>query len=49
MLGYKTTWTGGTLIVAGRFYPSSKTCVRHEARCCIARRAGRDRRRCLWT
>jgi putative transposase len=26
MLGYKTTWSGGTLISAGRFYPSSKTC-----------------------
>jgi len=26
MLGYKTTWSGGTLISADRFYPSSKTC-----------------------
>jgi putative transposase len=26
MLGYKTTWNGGTLIVADRWYPSSKTC-----------------------
>jgi putative transposase len=26
MLGYKTTWNGGTLIPAGRWYPSSKTC-----------------------
>jgi putative transposase len=26
MLGYKTTWNGGQLILAGRFYPSSKTC-----------------------
>ena len=26
MLGYKTTWNGGRLILAGRFYPSSKTC-----------------------
>ena len=26
MLAYKTTWHGGQLIVAGRFYPSSKTC-----------------------
>ena len=26
MLGYKTTWNGGQLIRAGRFYPSSKTC-----------------------
>jgi putative transposase len=26
MLAYKTTWNGGTLILAGRFYPSSKTC-----------------------
>jgi putative transposase len=26
MLGYKTTWNGGHLVQAGRFYPSSKTC-----------------------
>ncbi len=26
MLTYKTTWNGGQLITAGRFYPSSKTC-----------------------
>ena len=26
MLGYKTTWHGGTLVLADRFYPSSKTC-----------------------
>ena len=26
MLGYKTTWNGGRLVLAGRFYPSSKTC-----------------------
>ena len=26
MLGYKTAWNGGTLILAGRWYPSSKTC-----------------------
>jgi putative transposase len=26
MLGYKTTWHGGQLLLAGRFYPSSKTC-----------------------
>jgi putative transposase len=26
MLGYKTTAAGGTLVLAGRFYPSSKTC-----------------------
>jgi len=25
-LGYKTTWYGSDLIVAGRHYPSSKTC-----------------------
>jgi putative transposase len=25
-LGYKTRWSGGTLIVAGRWYPSSKKC-----------------------
>jgi putative transposase len=25
-LGYKTTWYGSQLIVADRFYPSSKTC-----------------------
>jgi putative transposase len=26
MLAYKTTWNGGTLVLAGRWYPSSKTC-----------------------
>ena len=26
MLGYKTTWNGGRLIIAGRWFPSSKTC-----------------------
>jgi putative transposase len=26
MLAYKTTWNGGELILAGRWYPSSKTC-----------------------
>jgi putative transposase len=26
MLGYKAAWRGGTLIIAGRFYPSSKKC-----------------------
>jgi len=26
MLAYKTTWNSGKLILAGRFYPSSKTC-----------------------
>ena len=26
MLGYKTAWNGGTLILADRWYPSSKTC-----------------------
>ena len=26
MLGYKTTWNGGTLILADRWYPVSKTC-----------------------
>lgn len=26
MLGYKTTWHGGRLILASRWYPSSKTC-----------------------
>jgi putative transposase len=26
MLGYKTAWAGGTLVLAGRFYPSTKTC-----------------------
>jgi IS605 OrfB family transposase len=25
-LAYKTTWNGGTLVVADRWYPSSKTC-----------------------
>jgi IS605 OrfB family transposase len=28
MLVYKTTWNGGQLIVADRWYPSSKTCSR---------------------
>lgn len=27
-LRYKTSWTGTTLVVANRFYPSSKTCSR---------------------
>jgi len=26
MLGYKTAWNGGALILADRWYPSSKTC-----------------------
>src|SRR5208282_1337689 len=26
MLGYKTVWNGGRLVVADRWYPSSKTC-----------------------
>jgi putative transposase len=26
MLGYKTTWHGGQLIIASRWFPSSKTC-----------------------
>ena len=26
MLGYKTGWNGGQVILAGRFFPSSKTC-----------------------
>src|ERR1035438_9447819 len=26
MLGYKTTWHGGQLIIADRWFPSSKTC-----------------------
>ena len=26
MLGYKTTWNGGYLLLAGRWFPSSKTC-----------------------
>ena len=26
MLVYKTAWNGGRLVLAGRFYPSSKTC-----------------------
>jgi putative transposase len=26
MLTYKTVWNGGRLVLAGRFYPSSKTC-----------------------
>lgn len=28
MLGYKTTWNGGQLIIADRWYPSSKMCSR---------------------
>ena len=28
LLAYKTTWYGGRLVVADRFYPSSKTCSR---------------------
>jgi putative transposase len=26
MLGYKAAWAGGVLVLADRFYPSSKTC-----------------------
>ncbi|HEX2319855.1 MAG TPA: RNA-guided endonuclease TnpB family protein, partial [Streptosporangiaceae bacterium] len=26
MLDYKTTWNGGQVLTAGRFFPSSKTC-----------------------
>ncbi|MEU5937973.1 IS607 family element RNA-guided endonuclease TnpB [Micromonospora sp. NPDC047548] len=26
MLGYKTTWNGGRLVIADRWFPSSKTC-----------------------
>jgi putative transposase len=26
MLQYKTGWSGGRVVLAGRFYPSSKTC-----------------------
>jgi putative transposase len=26
MLAYKTAWNGGTLVVAGRWFPSSRTC-----------------------
>ena len=26
MLGYKTTWNGGQLLLAGRWFPSSKAC-----------------------
>jgi IS605 OrfB family transposase len=26
LLGYKTTWNGGRLVTAGRWFPSSKTC-----------------------
>jgi putative transposase len=26
MLGYKATWNGGRLLIADRWYPSSKTC-----------------------
>ena len=28
MLAYKTTWNGGRLVIADRWYPSSKTCSR---------------------
>jgi putative transposase len=28
MLSYKSTWNGGTLLIADRWYPSSKTCSR---------------------
>jgi len=28
MLGYKTAWNGGTLVIADRWFPSSKTCSR---------------------
>jgi putative transposase len=30
-LDYKTRWHGGTLVIAGRWYPSSKTCSRCQA------------------
>jgi transposase len=32
-LAYKTVWNGGTLIVADRWYPSSKTC----SGCCVVK------------
>jgi putative transposase len=41
MLGYKTTWNGGRLILAGRWYPSSKTCSACgavKAKLCLAER-----------
>lgn len=31
-LAYKTSWSGATLVAAGRFFPSSKTCSRCGAR-----------------
>ena len=32
MLAYKTPWYGSTLVQAGRWYPSSKTCSRCGSR-----------------
>jgi putative transposase len=52
MLGYKTAWHGGQLIIAGRWYPSSKTCSAcgtvkpscpYPSRSSPARRAGTPR------
>ena len=37
LLEYKADRYGRTVVVVDRWYPSSKTCVRHEAHCCIAR------------
>jgi putative transposase len=36
-LAYKCERYGRDLVVIDRWHPSSKTCVRHEAHCCIAR------------
>ena len=38
MLGYKTEWNGGNLVVTDRWFPSSKTCsgcgaVKAKCRC----------------
>jgi len=40
MLTYKTVWCGGALIIADRFYPSSKKCSRCGAVRCGAVRCG---------
>ena len=44
MLGYKTAWNGGTLAVAGRWFPSSKTCSgcgAAKAKLCLSQRTYR--------
>jgi transposase len=43
-LGYKTGWRGGRLVVADRWYPSSKTCLltglTHDTPCQLPDRSG---------